>query len=42
MRRLARLLALLVMPLALVACETTQNHDMPPPDIATSGRTAPP
>jgi len=40
MKNFARLLALLVAALALAACETIQNHDMPPPDIV-NGQTAP-
>jgi hypothetical protein len=35
------LLLALVAPLALAACSTLQNHDMPPPDIGSS-QTPPP
>jgi len=35
MTRMAPLLAL-VAALALAACSTIQNHDLPPPDIGSS------
>lgn len=40
MKTLARVLAVLVAAFALAACETLQNHDMPPPDIG-NGQSAP-
>jgi len=41
MTRMALLLAL-VAPLALAACSTSQNNDLPPPDIGSSSQAAPP
>jgi len=38
---MAFLLAL-VAPLALAACATNQNHDLPPPDIGSSSQATPP
>ncbi|HML27681.1 MAG TPA: hypothetical protein PKE16_02365 [Hyphomicrobium sp.] len=35
MKRIA-LLLVLAAPLALAACSTIQNHDMPPPDIVNN------
>ena len=40
MTRMALVLAL-VAPLALAACSTVQNHDLPPPDIGSSQATPP-
>jgi hypothetical protein len=40
MTRIALLLAL-VAPLALAACSTIQNHDLPPPDLGTTQATPP-
>jgi hypothetical protein len=36
------LLLALVAPLALVACSTIQNHDLPPSDIGSSSQATPP
>jgi hypothetical protein len=35
------LLLILVVPLALAACSTIQNHDLPPADIGSSQATPP-
>lgn len=42
MRRKALLLAMITpLTLALIACSTVQNNDLPPPDIGNSQTTPP-